>query len=387
MTTPGAEPPHPAATLGEIALAARSRLPAPVWNYLMGGADDEAALGRNRLALDGLALAPRVLSGVTEVSTRACVLGIPAAAPLFLAPIGSLGLLDPGGAAAATAAAARLGIPAFVSIMSQPRFAQVAARVPAPGALVLQLYARGDDAWLAARAAEARDAGFGALCVTVDTAWYARRERDLAARFARHQAVDRPAVDDRAGAEGDRRQAAFDWRALEKFIAGAGLPVAVKGILRPDDARRAVECGAAAVYLSNHGGRQLDHARAAVEALEAVRDAVGPSVELLVDGGFLRGADVLKALALGARAVGLGKFQGLGLAAGGAPALTRALELLLEELRIAMALCGAASPERLSRDLVVAAAPLPPRGAPLLTDAVAEVLAAARSPLPEGAQA
>ncbi|MEW5421122.1 alpha-hydroxy acid oxidase [Amorphus sp. 3PC139-8] len=342
-------------TLTEIVVEARRRLEPSAWNYLMGGADSEATLLRNRQALDMLTLCPLVLNDVSSVSTEAEFLGRRVAAPFFLAPIGSLALLHGDGVLASAAAAAQFGVPCFVSIMSRPHFRDVASTVD--GDLILQIYARGDGTWLLRQSDMAADAGFKAVCLTVDTAWYGRRERDLAFGFAPVEAVDRPAVADRVGVEGDLCQARFDWRGLEAFIARSSLPVIVKGVQRGDDARRLRDLGAAAIYLSNHGGRQLDHARAPIDVLQEVGRDLSGRVDVFVDSGFMRGADILKAVALGARGVGLGKLQGLSLACGGQPSLFRALNILQTELSHSMALCGATSLQQVTADLVAPALP------------------------------
>lgn len=335
-------------TIPEIVKSAVAKLPPAHWHYLSGGADSEATLRRNRAALDTIGFRPRVLRDVSKIDCRTDLFGQNWRLPVVLAPIGGLALVDPEGGLAAAKAAEAFGILPFVSVMGFPALEVVAANTSVRP--VFQLYVRGDRAWVADIVARARAAGFRALCLTVDTALYGRRERDLEARFSPASAIDRPDVAHLLGREGDLHQAAVDWDMLAYIVSIAGMPVVLKGVMDADDARRAVDAGVHTIYVSNHGGRQLDYAPATIEVLPEIAAAVKDRARLIVDGGMMRGSDVIKAVALGADAVGLGKLQAYALAAGGAPVLVRALEILEVEIRTTLGLIGKTSFADLSPD-------------------------------------
>jgi glycolate oxidase len=317
-------------TLHEIVRAARAALAPGPWGYLVGGAETETTLRRNRLALDALAFRPRVLRDVSRVSCGAAWFGRPTRLPVMLAPIGSIETFTPGGAATAAAAAAAFGVPQMLSSVCHPGLEATAAAAPdAPR--IFQLYVRGDDRWVDDWVRRAVDHGYRAFCLTVDTATYSRRERDLDRRFVKPW---------RAGVTGADFQAALSWAEVKRFKDTHALPLVLKGIATAEDADLACQHGVDVVYVSNHGGRQLDHGRGSVAVLPEVVKAVDGRAEVWVDGGFMRGTDVVKAIALGATTVGLGRLACLGLAAAGAPGLLRVLELLEDEVRIALALLG-----------------------------------------------
>jgi isopentenyl diphosphate isomerase/L-lactate dehydrogenase-like FMN-dependent dehydrogenase len=331
------------ATIGEVKDAARERLEPDVWDYCAGGAGTEATLRRNRAALDALLLQPRVLRDVSACRTETAFVGIPLGLPVMLAPVGTISLFDAGGAATCARAAARAGTAAFVGLLSVPALEEVAAAADAP--LIFQLYVRGDRGWTLELARRAEAAGCRALCVTVDSPVDGRRERDLSNRFDRRSRQARPNL----GAAYARRdlQATLTWDDVEWLAAQTSLPLVLKGITSPADARAAAGAGARAVVVSNHGGRQLDHQLSTIEALGPVLEAAGDRLEVAVDGGFERGADVVKALALGARAVLIGKLQCYALAAGGEDALVETFALVSDEIRTTLALLGACGPDEL----------------------------------------
>jgi glycolate oxidase len=216
---------------------------------------------------------------------------------------------------------------------------------------IFQLYVRGDDAWVDEHVKRARDNGYVAFCLTVDTASYSRRERDLARRFVKPW---------RVRATGQNFQAALSWDHVKRFKDQHDIPLILKGIGTGEDAIVAVEHGIEGVYVSNHGGRQLDHGRASIEVLPEVVAAVAGRATVIYDGACVRGTDVVKALALGAHCVGIGRLQCYGLAAGGQAGLERALELLEEEIRIAMALLGTPRLAMLDRSYLAPATPVCP---------------------------
>lgn len=332
----------PSRTIAEIFTKASQALTPEVWDYLVGGAESEAALCRNRWSLDSYEFLPRVLRDVSAVDLGASFCGRPCSLPLFLAPIGSLRLFDREAAVASAAAAAAARIPMFMSIMAEPTLDAVRQQVP-DADIVLQLYMRGGREWLdgvVKRAEEARCIG---LCLTVDTAVYGRRERDLRNRFSSASAVDRANLDDRKGVQIVPEQARLSWDTVAWLRQRTRLPLIVKGVMAVEDALLCAEHGVDVVYLSNHGGRQLDHSAAAIDQLATTVPALKGRCRVVIDGGMLRGTDILKALALGADCVGLGKAQGAALAAGGRDALRQMLQLLHEEIATALALLGCSS--------------------------------------------
>jgi isopentenyl diphosphate isomerase/L-lactate dehydrogenase-like FMN-dependent dehydrogenase len=345
-------------TMQEVVAAARRKLPSAVWDYLVGGAETEASIARNRMALDSRVFRPRVLRDVSSIDLSTELFGCKLALPVFLAPMGSLALFDRDAALASARAASSAGIAMFMSLMAQPALEAVAAEASAP--LVLQLYVRGGEDWLAEMIDRADAAGCAALCLTVDAPVYGRRERDLINRFSSANVVDRPNFNEPGiPSQIAPEQATLTWNTVQWIRARTRLPLILKGIMMPEDAALAVEHGADAVYVSNHGGRQLDYAPGTLDLLEEVVAAVRGRCIVLVDGGFVHGTDILKALALGATAVGLGKLQGVALAAGGSDGLARAIEILREELSVSMALLGCDRLSALGASHVRKAAPVP----------------------------
>lgn len=330
MTQPA---PESFLTLQEIVAAARRNLAPGPWAYLAGGTETETTVRRNRHALDSIAFRPRVLNDVSRVDTRATFLGEPVRLPVMLAPVGGMESFAAGGAADAARAAARFGIPQMLSSVCMPGLEATAAAADA--LRVFQLYVRGDDAWVDDWIRRARDNGFRAFCLTVDSAHYSRRERDIAGRFAKPW---RPTDN-----QGMQFQAALSWSTVERVRNQCELPLILKGIATAEDAEIAVRHGVDVIYVSNHGGRQLDHGLGSAAVLPEIVAAVAGRAEVWVDGGFMRGSDVVKAIALGATAVGLGRLMCLGLAAAGVDGLVRVLELLEVEIGVCLGLLGVKS--------------------------------------------
>ena len=317
-------------TLQEIVAAARRNLAPGPWSYLIGGAETETTVRRNRQALDSIAFRPRVLRDVSRIDTAAAFLGKRMHLPVLLAPIGGLEALVEGGAAAAARAAAQFGVPQMLSSVCQPGLEATAAA--AETLRVFQLYVRGDDAWVDDWVRRARDNGYAAFCLTVDVAMYSRRERDLIGRFVKPWRATAPA--------GSNYQSGLSWDQVKRFKDKHDLPLIIKGIATAEDALLAVEHGVQVIYVSNHGGRQLDHGLGSATVLPQVLAAVAGRAEVWVDGGVMRGSDVVKAIALGAKTVGLGRLPCLGLAAAGVPGLVRVLEILEDEIRTCLGLLG-----------------------------------------------
>lgn len=353
-------PGSPLITVSDYEEAAARSIEPGALGYFAGGAGDEITLRDNVSAWRRLAISPRMLVGVGERDSGVTVLGRSRPHPLIIAPMALQVLAHPGGeremAAAAAATGAIICIPTLANIGPEA----LAGAVP-EASRWFQLYVfrdRGVSRELVERAA---DSGYEALVVTVDLPVFGVRERDLRSGVsARAELMDVAAA---AGASGAMTQAQFAelidpdlrWSDIERFAAESRLPVVVKGVLRPQDARLAAQHGARAVVVSNHGGRQLDTVLSGADALEPIVDAVGDELDVLVDGGIRRGTDVLKALALGARAVMVGRPLMWGLALAGADGAQRVLEILLAELDNALALAGARGPADLDRSFVIPA--------------------------------
>jgi isopentenyl diphosphate isomerase/L-lactate dehydrogenase-like FMN-dependent dehydrogenase len=315
-------------TTQEIITQARRNLSQHVWHYLTGGAESETTMCRNRLALDSLALRPRVLVDVSKIDSSTTFLGHGLRIPVMLAPIGSLQLMTPEGAVAVARAAHEFGTLSFVSSVTQPSLEETAAATLHPK--IFQLYVQGDMRWIETLLTRVKNAGYQALCLTVDTAYYGRRERQMMDRW----------LPPSRRLSGYEHRSGITWETMAAIKEFAGLPFILKGVATAEDAILAVEHDVSAVYVSNHGGRQLDHNRGTLEMLPEIVQAVAGRAAVVVDGGIVRGNDVLKALALGAQAVAIGKLQGWGLGAGGQQGLVRVLEILESEIITSMALLG-----------------------------------------------
>jgi isopentenyl diphosphate isomerase/L-lactate dehydrogenase-like FMN-dependent dehydrogenase len=311
-----------------------------LWDFLSGGAESEATLRENRAAIERLRFRQRVCVNVRNVETKTQLFGCELRQPVFLAPLGSISRYHPDGALVAARVAACRGSLCFVSANAWPGLSAVAASVPeAP--LIFQMYGYDQREVMAGLVRQAEQSPIVALCLTVDGAVYGRRERDLRNGFRPLDKPSRPDLDAVSGAMDRASRSGFDWDDLKWFRDQTKLPLILKGVLDAEDAALAVEAGVDVLYISNHGGRQLDFSAGTIELLPEIVTAVGGRAQILIDSGFQRGTDVLKALALGASAVGIGKLQGWALAADGEAGLDRALELLEVEIRTSMALIGA----------------------------------------------
>ena len=332
----------------EIIAQARRNLPDNVWHYLTGGAESETTMRRNRYGLDGFAFRPRVLVDVSKIDTTATFLGHRLKIPVLLAPIGSLQSIASSGGIAVAKAAAAFGTVNFVSSVTQPSLEEIAAA--GGSAKIFQLYVQGDLKWVQNLLVRVKQAGYAALCLTVDTAHYGHRERQM---------MDRWLPPSRRGV-GYEYRAGLTWETLDTIKEMAGLPFILKGVATAEDAALAVKHKVSAIYVSNHGGRQLDHGRATIDMLPEIVDAVGGKAEIILDGGIVRGSDALKAIALGARAVAIGKLQGWGLGAGGQAGLVRVLEILESEIVTTMGLLGITRLDQLNSSYLCKVQPLLP---------------------------
>jgi 4-hydroxymandelate oxidase len=345
---------------------AERRIPPSHWGYIAGGANDEVTLGANRAAFDRILIRYRTMVDVTTRDLRTTVLGVPVSMPVLVAPMAMQKLAHAEGECATARAARNAGTLMITSTTATTRLSEVIEASPGP--MWFQLYLYQDRGKTRALIEEAVRSGYTGVVLTVDAPVLGRRERDIRLGFTlpRHLTLENAAVagmgvvpDANEEASGlmlhfrSLHDPALTPRDVEWVREVSGLPVIVKGIVRGDDAMRAVEHGAGGIVVSNHGGRQLDTAIPAITALPEVVDAVAGRVEVYVDGGIRRGTDVLKALALGARAVMVGRPVLWGLAVGGEGGVSAVLELLRQEVDLAMALAGARDVSELTRDLVV----------------------------------
>jgi glycolate oxidase len=319
-------------TTTEIVALAKARLPAAAWDFINGGAETESTTLRNRYALDCISLRPRVLRNVSNTDLSTTFIGMKQRLPVLLAPLASATDIHPDGALPIARAAKEFGCLMLVSSVTRPGLDDLARA--AGENVVFQLYTDGDDRWVTDAAKRAADTGCKALCVTVDVPAFGRRERHL---HARATIAGRPFGGQRSG-ESNRGRA--DWKVVEQLRRALEVPLMIKGIQTAEDAVLALEHGVDVIYVSNHGGRQLDHGRGAIDLLPEIVAAAKGKAEIVVDGGFMRGTDILKGVAKGAAMVGLGRLQALALGAAGEGGVLRMLELIETELRVTMKLLG-----------------------------------------------
>jgi 4-hydroxymandelate oxidase len=351
----------------ELEAIARERIPKEAWDYYASGAEDEVTLRQNRAAFERLSIAYRVMVDVSRRDTATSVLGHPVAMPVLTAPTAFHRLACPDGELATARAAGAAGTIMILSTLSNTPVEEVVAAASGPVWFQLYLYKDRKASEGVVRRAEA--AGCRALVLTVDAPLLGRRERDIRNRFRLplglavanmlpegYGEVPPAAADSGLAAYfATLLDPALTWRDVAWLRSITRLPVLIKGIVRSDDAVRAAEAGAAGIVVSNHGGRQLDTSPATIDVLPEIADALSSSghrIELLMDGGVRRGTDVLKALALGARAVLVGRPILWGLGAAGEAGAALVLRMLRDEFDLAMALAGAPTVADITRDLV-----------------------------------
>ena len=348
----------------ELEDLARAKVPRPSFDYIAGGAEDEVSLRRNREAFTKWALRPRVLVDVSRRDTSTSVLGQRVSMPILVAPTAFHGLVHPEGEVATARGAAAAGTLMVVSAIATRELEEVAKAVAGP--CWFQLYVWRDREVTAQLVKRAARAGYGAICLTVDTPLLGRREKDERNAFTLPPGLSianvRPAGLD--GVPASERGSAFakyvaelldpavTWKDIAWLRSLTSLPIVLKGIMTAEDATLAVEHKVDGIIVSNHGGRQLDSTVGTLDALPDIVAAVQGRVEVFMDGGVRRGTDVLKALALGAKAVLIGRSALWGLALGGADGVRRVLEHLRGELELAMALTGRAALAQVDRSLV-----------------------------------
>ncbi|HLX09169.1 MAG TPA: alpha-hydroxy acid oxidase [Thermoanaerobaculia bacterium] len=344
---------------------ARQRLSPMAYDYVAGGAGDEITLGRNRAAFDALLLKPRVLRDVSRLDAAVELFGTRLAYPILLAPTAYHRLMHPEGELATARGAGAAGTVMVISSAANTTVEDIAAA--ATGPLWFQLYVQPDRDFTRDLVLRAEAAGCKAICVTVDSPVLGTRNRETRARFRLPAGIDRANLRgckgarashfDAGGVFSDQLDATLTWDVLGWLRSFAKLPILLKGIMAAEDAALAVEHGADGIVVSNHGARNLDTTPATLEALPGVIEAVDGRLPVLLDGGIRRGTDVVKALALGARAVMVGRPAMWGLAAAGAEGVAGVMQILRTELLAAMALCGCPTLGAIDRQVLWAARP------------------------------
>jgi len=341
--------------------AAKERLPKEEYDYIAGGVTDELSVERNRRAFESWALRPRVLRDVSGLDLSATVLGAKVNLPVLIAPCGGHQKAHPEGEFATYRAAAACGTVFCVSANAGADFAQLAQA--ARGRLWLQLYPFRDKEMTKDWLKRAKDTGYEAVCVTLDSQWPAKRERDIRNSYRNVRGVNFPKTEGDAargqrGAHLGGGDPAATWKDLEWIKSISPLPVVAKGIMTGEDAESCAQSGADGVIVSNHGGRHLDNTLATIEVLPEVTAAVKGKTEIYLDGGIRRGADVVKAIALGAKAVFIGRPLFWGLAVAGEQGVVRVLNILRDEMEITMAKCGRPTIASIDSTTVAKAPPL-----------------------------
>ncbi len=366
-------------SIEDVAKVARRRLPQGARAYLETGGEDEYTLRRNRAAFDELEFLPDMPRDVAEVDTGTTLLGRPVPLPLVLSPIGAPRMFHHEGELAVARAARRAGIPYGLSTLATTSVEDVAAETDTP--LWFQLYVWGDRGVIKEAVARAKAAGFSALLLSIDTSVRSKREREKHAglelptpqvsvktllegalhpgwawHFLTSEAIGFPNIGPPGMRSLPRLSEMFDgtvsWQDLDWIRELWDGPILAKGVLRPQEAISAAEHGLDGVIVSNHGGRQLDHLPATIDVLPQIVDAAGDRLEVLVDSGFRRGSDIAAALALGAKAVLIGRAHLYGLAAAGEAGVRHCVDILAQELRMTMQLCGVRDIAGLDRRLI-----------------------------------
>ena len=344
--------------------AAREALPSVAYDYYASGANDEITLRENHAAYERIKLKPRVLVDTSKRDLTATVLGQTISMPIMVSPTAFHRMAHPEGEVATARAAAKAGTIMILSTLSTSSIEEVMSE--ATGPVWFQLYVYKDREATLSLVRRAESAGCKAIALTVDAQIWGRRERDIKNRFRLPKGLSiknlMPAgKEDFPKEEADSGLAAYvawqfdptlSWKDVDWLCSKSNIPVLLKGVLHPEDARLAVEHGAAGVIVSNHGARQLDTVPATIEALPEIAEVVENKIEVLVDGGIRRGTDVVKAMALGAKAVGVGRPIIWGLAVDGEQGAKRVLDILRKDFELTMRLCGCTSVQDIKKTLV-----------------------------------
>lgn len=315
-------------TLHQMVRKAQQKLNRDAWDYIVGGSETETTLQRNRLALDTVAFRPRILRDISACNPASESFGHKLRLPVCMAPVGGLEQFTEGAAVPSAVAAQCFGCFSMLSSVCQPGLEALAAAAPGPKRW-FQLYVHGDATWVDEIADRVQAHGYLGLVLTVDSAVYSRRERDIAKGNRR-----------RANVPGRVHQAHLNWSDVDRLRKRLRIPLGLKGVMTAEDAQLALDHGVDLIYVSNHGGRQLDHGMGSLHALPEIVKVVQGRVPVWIDGGFYRGSDIVKAKIMGADVIGLGRMQCWALAAGGEAGVTRMLELLEIEVRQSMSLLG-----------------------------------------------
>jgi len=318
-----------------------------LWDFGAGGAETETSLKRNRQALDRLALRPRVLVDVSQMNLSTPFAGLELPNPLAIAPIGGLVLFHPEGDCEMVRGAGSSGTLAVVSGVTGWAVEEVAKEAIAP--LFFQLYYFGPRSWVQDLLGRVEASGYHAVCLTVDMAVYGRRERDMMRRYDPRAAMT---IAPHHRALDDSYAEKLTWDDVAWLQETLSVPLGLKGIMTAEDARLAVESGVEIIWVSNHGGRQLDHTLGTIDVLPEIVEAVDGRAEIMIDSGFSRGTDIVKGIALGAKVVAIGKTALWGLAADGAAGVDQTIRILSDEIATCLALCGRTSVRDLTPDLV-----------------------------------
>ena len=353
MTSTNSETIPDAVCLSDFEAIARERISPMAYEYISGGAGSEVTLKWNEEAFQKIRLRPKVLVDVSRIDTRINLFGQEMPFPILLAPAAYHCLVHPEGELATARGASAAGATFVVSTMATTSVEEIAAVTTAP--LWFQLYVQPDRGFTKSLIQRAEDAGCRALCVTVDTPVIGTRNREMRLKFALPEGMGRPNLRGlqitpetiHRPREGEIYASVFDpklgWKDIEWILSFARVPVVLKGVINPDDAEIAVKSGVSGIIVSNHGARNLDTSPATIDALPQVAERVAGQMPILMDGGIRRGTDVLKALALGANAVLIGRSYLYGLGAAGAEGVTRVINILRAEFEMSMALTGKTS--------------------------------------------
>ena len=316
-------------SLQEFYQFAKKNTPIETWDYIIGAADTETTFKKNRYSLDTYAFRPRILNNVEHVDTSIKIFGYDFLLPVFYAPIGSMQDFVKDGALNSTLSASDKKIFHMLSSTWSGGVDIIGKSVNYPK--VYQLYIRGDENWVYEQISKAIDNGFVALCLTVDLDAYGRRERDLLKRYK---------TTSRKTATGPEYQMKFSWKDVRKIKNKFNIPIILKGIVTEEDAKICVDEGIDVIYISNHGGRQLDYGFGGADLIQPISQVVKNKSKIFFDGGVCRGTDVVKAISLGADCIGIGRLQCYAAATNGRKGLNKMIDILTHEILVCMRLLG-----------------------------------------------
>ncbi len=332
-------------TIHDMILMARRNMDQDNWDYVCGAAESETSLRRNRMALDSIAFRPRVCRDVSKIDTRCDFFGHKLRLPVLMAPMGSIHRFTPKGAIDVDDAAEQFGTVNFLSTVTQPSLEEVANNSPHPKNF--QIYVRGDDEWIKKLVKRIVKANYHSVTLTVDSSFYGNRERLSPSQLALKRVPNRD------------WQKKITWDTVKMIQDEIGnRPFFLKGIMTAEDAKLAVQHEVDAIYISNHGGRQLDHVLGNIQTLPEIVKAVNGQTKIIIDGGFTRGTDIVKAIALGADYVAIGRLQAWALGAAASTGLIKCLELIEQEIITTMGLLGVTSLNELNPEYVTHAMPV-----------------------------